>query len=193
LVGAGSGRTSHFHSLYGTDVRAHGLLVGAALGLAAVFGMFPRPGRRWPSLVGALGGAYLVGAFALSDGGSAFDTRGGYALAGIAATSVIFWVVYAPSSLLARGLSSRVLVAIGRVSYGAYLWHLPVFYVLTQDRTGLSFWPLLVIRLGATFAIVATSFRLVERPALRWKRRFERRVDDGQPGAPVVLAPGVTG
>ena len=57
-------------------------------------------------------------------------------------------------------------------------------------HTGLTFWPLLVVRFAFTFALAWVSFRVVERPALRLKQRFERRSDS--PGAPMVLAPGVT-
>jgi peptidoglycan/LPS O-acetylase OafA/YrhL len=190
VVGERSGVTSNFHAIYGTDARAHGLLFGSALGLAAAFGMFPRAGRRWPAVVGWLGAAYFAIGFATFDVASPDNTRGVYAGAGLATVMIIFAVVHAPGGWLARGFGSRPLVAAGRVSYGGYLWHLPVFYVLTEDRTGLSYWPLLVVRFVVTFALAYASFRLVERPALRFKRRFERRTDATDHN--VVVAPGVT-
>ena len=180
------------HALYGTEARAQALLFGSALGLAAAFGMFPRPERRWPAWVGGLGALYFVTAFVVVDQQDAFPTRGGYMLAGLATTAIIFGVVHAPKTPLARVLGSWVPLTVGKVSYGGYLWHLPVFYVLNPDRTGLSFWPLLVLRFAVTFVLAAASFHFVERPALRFKRRFERRVEQEDPGAPVVLAPGVT-
>jgi peptidoglycan/LPS O-acetylase OafA/YrhL len=118
-----------------------------------------------------------------------FNTRGVYAAAGLATVMIIFSVVHAPDGLLARVFGSRLLVAAGRVSYGGYLWHLPVFYVLTENRTGLSYWPLLVLRFVVTFTLAYASFVLVERPALRFKRRFERRADAADHN--VVVAPGV--
>ena len=75
---------------------------------------------------------------------------------------------------MARVLAWTPVRAVGRISYGLYLWHLPLFLVLDEQRTGLSFWPLLVLRFAATFAAATASFLLVERPALRLKRRFER-------------------
>jgi peptidoglycan/LPS O-acetylase OafA/YrhL len=190
VLGETSGETNHFHALYGTDARAHGLLFGSALGIVAAFDLLPRPGKRWPLLVGWLGAAYFVAGFFVFHPGSEWNTRGVYQLAGLATTAMIFSVVYASGGVLARAFGSRLLVAAGRVSYGGYLWHLPVFYVLTEDRTGLSFWPLLVVRFVVTFSLATASFVLVERPALRFKRRFERRVD--QTGSTVVVAPGVT-
>src|SRR5581483_4289568 len=40
-------RTDEIHAFYGTEMRAQNLLLGAALALAAVFGLLPRLGRRW--------------------------------------------------------------------------------------------------------------------------------------------------
>jgi peptidoglycan/LPS O-acetylase OafA/YrhL len=113
-----------------------------------------------------------------------------YAASGLATVLLIFSVVHAPEGLLARGLGARLFVAAGKVSYGGYLWHLPVYYFLTQDRTGLSYWPLLVLRFVVTFAFAYASFSLIERPALRFKRRFERRTDAVDHN--VVVAPGMT-
>ena len=84
--------------------------------------------------------------------------------------------------------------AIGRISYGLYLWHLPLFLVIDAERTGLSFWPLLAVRFAATFAAAGASYVLVERPALRWKRRFEHVPSGRPPGhdAPDPQGTGVT-
>ena len=190
VVGEGSSVTSNFHAIYGTDARAHGLLLGSALGLAAAFGFFPRAERRWPTVIGWVGASYFAIGFATFNVTSPFNTRGVYAAAGLATVLIIFSVVHAPEGLLARAFGSRPLVAAGRVSYGGYLWHLPVFYFLTEDRTGLSYWPLLVLRFIVTFAFAYASFALIERPALRFKRRFERRTDATDHN--VVVAPGVT-
>ena len=190
VIGERSGDISNFHAIYGTDARAHGLVLGSALGLAGAFGLFPSAKRRWPTVVGWVGLGYFAIGFATFDLGSPFNTRGVYAGAGLATVLIIFSVVHAPEGLLARAFGSRPLVAAGRVSYGGYLWHLPVFYLLTEDRTGLSYWPLLVLRFVVTFALAYASFALIERPALRFKRRFERRTDATDHN--VVVAPGVT-
>ncbi|MGH7293170.1 MAG: acyltransferase family protein, partial [Myxococcota bacterium] len=123
---------------------------------------------------------------------TAFDditpTYGLITAASLASVALIFGVLCAPQGVLARSLSRRVPVAIGRISYGLYLWHLPIFLVVTPHdtdftlwNTGLSFWPLLVVRFALTFAIAGASFVLVERPALRLKKRFERRPDHAVP------------
>jgi peptidoglycan/LPS O-acetylase OafA/YrhL len=64
-------------------------------------------------------------------------------------------------------LSSTVLVAIGKRSYALYLWS----YVLnTWLRDTGFFEPFLVI--GTSFLAAEISYRLVELPALRYKRHL---------------------
>jgi len=54
----------------------------------------------------------------------------------------------------------------GTVSYGAYLWHFPVFIELDGARTGLGGWWLVAVRVAATFVLAALSYYLVERPVM---------------------------
>ncbi|CAB4871355.1 unannotated protein [freshwater metagenome] len=61
-------------------------------------------------------------------------------------------------------LSWRPFVALGRVSYGVYLYHLPVFVFVTEARAGIGGWALLGLRLGITLAVAVASYWLIERP-----------------------------
>ena len=61
----------------------------------------------------------------------------------------------------------RPLVYIGRISYGVYLYHWPVYLWLDQSRTGLDGWPLLALRLAVTFTLAILSYHLIERPIMR--------------------------
>jgi hypothetical protein len=56
---------------------------------------------------------------------------------------------------------------LGRVSYGVYLFHWPVFLWLTPERTQLSGVGLFLLRLGVTFSVAAVSYVLVEQPVRR--------------------------
>lgn len=63
----------------------------------------------------------------------------------------------------------RMPLFLGRVSYGIYLWHLPVLFVL--GRYGLAPLQALPVAIGATVGLAALSWHLVEQPALRrWSR-----------------------
>jgi peptidoglycan/LPS O-acetylase OafA/YrhL len=75
-----------------------------------------------------------------------------------------------PPSPVQRLLGSRPLVLIGKVSYGGYLWHFPVF-VLIDSTLGLDTWPPRLLGLAVTAALVPLSYRFVELPFLRLKDR----------------------
>jgi hypothetical protein len=64
-------------------------------------------------------------------------------------------------------LSRPLLVHVGRISYGVYLYHWPVFLWLTDDRTSLGRWPVFGLRLAVTFLMAEVSFRFLEQPVMR--------------------------
>ncbi|HVF06460.1 MAG TPA: acyltransferase, partial [Frankiaceae bacterium] len=153
---------------YGTDTRIQALLVGAAL--AVVLTTAGRP--RLLTLSGVLGAAVSVAGWRLADGSAATLYGGGFLLAAVGTAAVIAAVVLVPAGPLARALSVRPLRLLGRVSYGVYLWHWPVFLLLTHGRTGLSGPLLLAARLAVTAACTAVSWYAVEVPARTWRPRL---------------------
>lgn len=98
---------------------------------------------------------------------------------------VVFGPPVVPTNQL---LSRRWLVAIGRWSYGIYLWHVPVIVILERDITfpdgviGL-LWRLVWV-LGISIPLGAATYAWVERPTIAWARRPHlprlrgRRADD---------------
>ncbi|MGH9244423.1 MAG: acyltransferase family protein [Acidimicrobiales bacterium] len=151
---------------YGTDTHAHGLLIGAALAVAMSSGGrrlgTPRPwvveGVGWVAL------AVIAAAVAAGDDTSAWLYDGGFVLVGVATSVVILAAVQPGDRPLRWVLSRPTLRGIGRISYGLYLWHWPVYVTLTPDRVGLRGVSLLLLRLAVTAAISAASFHLVEQP-----------------------------
>ena len=83
-----------------------------------------------------------------------------------------------------HGLAWRPLAGAGVVSYGLYLWHLPI--LLAVRSAGVlpePFVPRLLVVLGLSFLAAWLSWRLVERPAIAWShRRVERRSARRTPG-----------
>ena len=68
-------------------------------------------------------------------------------------------------------LSLAPLRAIGRISYGLYLYHLPIFlWVLhpAAEADGIA----VALAWGATFAVATGSYWLIERPILRFAARY---------------------
>ena len=67
--------------------------------------------------------------------------QGGFLIAALAVSAVIVSVVQPDRGVLGRFLSVSPLRWVGRISYGLYLWHWPVYLTLTETRTGLDgFW-----------------------------------------------------
>jgi peptidoglycan/LPS O-acetylase OafA/YrhL len=160
---------------YGTDTRAQALLIGAALaGLLAYGGRSGRRGSgddglasrtgRWAAFAGLLGLAGLVVLWHTASDQAPWLYHGGLTAAAVATALVIAAVTGRPGSLLARLLGLAPLVRLGRISYGVYLWHWPLFTFVTTADTGLSRWPLLATRLAGTLAVAVVSYHLIEQP-----------------------------
>lgn len=67
-------------------------------------------------------------------------------------------------------LSLPPFVWLGRISYGVYLYHWPIYVIMDEQRTGLDR-PLLVpLQLATTLVIAQVSYLLVEQPIRRAKR-----------------------
>jgi hypothetical protein len=83
-------------------------------------------------------------------------------------------------------LSWRPLVALGLISYGVYLYHLGIFMVLSESRTGLSGLTLALIRWAVTLGVATLSYLFVEQPIRRGITWTPPRIALG--GAAVVVA-----
>jgi peptidoglycan/LPS O-acetylase OafA/YrhL len=87
-------------------------------------------------------------------------------------------ILLRPQSLTSRILASRPMVAIGKVSYGVYLYHLPVYFVLSHSiasSLGDSWVRTLVLAvtsIGASLGLAFVSWRYFEVKILSLKRYF---------------------
>ena len=153
---------------YGTDTRAAGILIGAAL----AFVWTPRADetkRNWKHWtldgVGTAAFAGLVIAFLFMDEFNPFLYQGGMLLVSIATAFVIAAVVHPKSPLLAPVLGLGILQWIGLRSYSMYLWHWPVF-MLTRPQLDIALEgaSLFAFRFAVTFALAEISFRFIESP-----------------------------
>ncbi len=174
---------------YGTDTRAQALLIGAALAALLVRRPTARTRRRpVPGVAGWAGVAVTAGLWHYGSDEAAWMYRGGLTVAALATAAVIAHTVTSPGSVLSRALSLPPLVGLGRISYGVYLWHWPLFTFVTTDATGLSRWPLFAVRLAGTLALALLSYYLIEQPVRRGvlERRLPRRM-------PAVVTAGAIG
>jgi peptidoglycan/LPS O-acetylase OafA/YrhL len=157
---------------YGTDTRAFELLIGAGLALL-VTGRPDHPPRirrllHTTAMIAAIVlAAFWVGAGDDDQNPSTWMFRGGLVVAGLLAAVVIAGVAQPHPGGFGRVLSIRPLRWLGRISYGVYLWHWPVYVLMTDVTTGLSGNTLLAARLAATLGAASLSFYLLERPLRR--------------------------
>ena len=165
----------------GTDTRSQCLFIGCALAVGLVLlaqrsheeGRLAK-GELWQPaggtgrvLCGAIGLVGAVAAVALWVGTTSttsFPYQGGFFLIGLAVGGVILSAVAAPRSIVPRVLSVTPVRYVGRISYGLYIWHWPIFIWLDHARTGLSGYELFAVRVLVTFGVSVASFHLVERP-----------------------------
>jgi peptidoglycan/LPS O-acetylase OafA/YrhL len=157
----------------GTDTRAFGLLIGAAL--AAVWPSRQRRPGKSPNVSRALDVVGLVGLVVIgllvwrTNQYSAFLYRGGMVLLSVATGLVVLAVVY-PGSWLGRVLGIRPLRWVGVRSYGIYLWHFPIIVLTAGALRGGFDLPRASLQVLATVALAALSWRFVEEPILRGGR-----------------------
>ncbi len=183
---------------YGTDTRASGLLMGAALALLW------RPSATWATdsearrvSLDCIGiGAIVVLAlcFLRMEEFHTFLYRGGFGVVSAATLLAIMAAVH-PRTVLGRFvLSHPILTWIGVRSYSLYLWHWPIF-VFTRPGLDqpLGLYPTLILRLALTVVAAELSYRYVEVPIRngafrRWRQRLARREGARRRTGPIALA-----
>ena len=73
----------------------------------------------------------------------------------------------------ARVMRSAALTFVGRISYGLYLYHAPIFNAFGLVRHGYAPVSAGVLAVAATFGLATVSFYALEQPLLRLKERFQ--------------------
>lgn len=149
---------------YGTDTRAQALLLGAGLAALLALGGLRSARLGIPAAAALVLTAWLWHA---ADDQASWLYRGGLTAAALATALVIAHVIGEPDAPIARALAVTPLVWLGRISYGVYLWHWPLFTFVTADATGLQRWPLLAVRLAGTLGVAVLSHHLIEQPIRR--------------------------
>ncbi|OWY63695.1 hypothetical protein B7486_51615 [cyanobacterium TDX16] len=161
LAGASTDRV-----YFGTDTRAGELLIGAVLAVVvSLRGSVVFEGRRgqWVRSAGVVALAITTYLWFSTSIDATWVYYGGLSLYGVVTATIVLAAVQ-PDSFVRRALSLRPLVVLGLVSYGAYLFHWPIYLWLSPERTGLDGYALLALRLAVTGVAAALSYFLVEKP-----------------------------
>jgi peptidoglycan/LPS O-acetylase OafA/YrhL len=154
----------------GTDTRADALLIGCALAIALALPVVREHAgvQRWaarlalPSLA-----ALLVAGWTLH-----WQMRGMYAggslVMSLVSCTIVAALVLPRQTVVHRIFALAPLVFLGRICYGLYLWHFPV-YNLMRFGFGLSDAWLVAVGIPLVFVLATASFLWIERPFLAIK------------------------
>ncbi len=180
-------RVSVDRAYLGTDTRAAEMLVGAVLAAATTrkLRVASARARRALAACAAVALTALVILVHTATVSATWLYPWGLLLTAAATATVV--LAASQEGLLAAGLSVAPLVGLGRISYGVYLIHWPVFLWLTPARTGLDGWLLLAVRLTITLGAAWVSFRMLERPVRLGSLFSTRTVGRVLPAAAVCL------
>lgn len=161
---------------FGSDTHADGLLAGALVALLLESGVRPRSPAalrvlNWAAhlMMGWLG-VFLVLGWAADP----YLSNGGYSAMNLGVAVIVMCLMCGAWPPLRMLCESRLLVWIGRISYGVYLWHSILFWLLRHARLGGAAWGWGLLA-AVLVGVPAASFYVLERPLLRrFKPRFQR-------------------
>lgn len=183
--------------------RCDGLLSGALVAMAAHWGWLARFFRdswraqvaAWPSV--AVLAAMLIWGPGVKEGGlygpAVFYLW--YAAASVATAVLIAVLVAAPPKPLLLALRLPPVVGIGKISYGLYLYHVPIYALTSLAMLGDQ--AAVPVALAVVFAVATLSYLLIEKPILGLRGtiglpRSARRARASASDRPVLAGQGVT-
>jgi peptidoglycan/LPS O-acetylase OafA/YrhL len=167
---------------YSTVTRFDALFVGCLAALARWRLAPPAPAAFLPSrvswsplpVVGWLAAGWLGYAYLTYHAALPITFTLGMPSVALAAALLVLAVVRHPAGWLSRALSHPVLVRLGVLSYGLYLWNLLPFQawrILSGARPGVAG---TLACLAFAYAVAELSYRWVEQPVIGWARDWMR-------------------
>lgn len=157
-----------------TDTRADSLLIGA---LTAYVWAWGRTSPRAVSVGGYLGAMAIAVYTWQGDQTWRVNSQIGFTLMAVASAFVVLAIVDT-NWTVNRVLTFEPLRRLGVVSYGVYLWHVPVFVATAHLARSLPSGARVAISLAVTAVATALSWRCVEQPCMRIAGSLRRRITD---------------
>lgn len=153
-----------------------GFALGAALAFALHHGTSPALERVLAHPATAIAGLAVLGADLLGGPISREVDTLYFFYCSLAAVAIIGHLFVRPTGVVGSLAALGPVVFIGKLSYSIYLWHNPIWVFVSSDRfPGLSLPVLTAIEWALTAIAVMFSYYVIERPAMRWRRRFTTR------------------
>lgn len=150
-----------------------GFALGAAMAFAFHKGTFPALERALARPIvpivalGVLGVDLLVGRYS-------HEILSLYVVyCSLASAALIGHLFVAPDSTASYWASRKPVVLIGKLSYSIYLWHNPIWVFISSKRyPGVPLAVLTLIEWSLTIVAVVFSYYVIEKPAMKLRKRF---------------------
>lgn len=163
------GIASWYADFIRTDTRAGSILMGCLLAHIWVRGREP---KRYVTLAAWIAGLFLLACLPFAGTTGPFLYRGGFIAIDLACAIIILAIV--DGRWGGRHLFElKPLVLLGVISYGVYLWHLPILFAIRYYGPHWNDIVKVVVAVVATLGLSIASWFLVERPFMRMKNRRE--------------------
>jgi peptidoglycan/LPS O-acetylase OafA/YrhL len=146
---------------WATPARISEILFGALVACVVA----ERPVRERAAVLAPIGLVVLLVACVLFPDGSGPAYEGFLPLVAVVSAATIYGLQV--SGPMVTALSARPLVALGRISYGVYLFHWPVFVLIDREAWELPAAVDFALKFAITLAVALLSYFLVERPVRR--------------------------
>jgi peptidoglycan/LPS O-acetylase OafA/YrhL len=107
--------------------------------------------------------------------GNTLWRNGGFLFTNLSFILTVFLAIKHPTHHL---FSNKFLQWFGRRSYGIYVYHFPIFLALGglrehEDNNVTNFLLVTALRFGISIGVAALSFKYIEQPILKFKKRFD--------------------
>lgn len=165
-----SRHNAHYNIYMESVPRAGELTLGAAVAVLWREGWIPGVLRSGLCGVLALVGLVVLAFVAHVQSSRWIYTWGGLFVGAGCAGLLLVTCLERPDSPLGRLFRLNFLRYTGRISYGMYLYNLPIMYLLDPGRTGIPRPPSLALRIVAVYVAAALSWRLLESRFVRRRR-----------------------